>query len=128
MAQVPALSELVRAISLAGLTRMLNSAPALTVFAPDNGAFGAFGTSNLLALYSTRADLVRVVKFQVVAGRVPPTELARQRALTTLGGTKIYPGRAPPSFYVNNAWVSCGNLRTANATVYVVNRLVVPDT
>jgi uncharacterized surface protein with fasciclin (FAS1) repeats len=128
MAQAPALSDLVHAISLAGLTGMLNSAPALTVFAPDNAAFGAFGTSNLQALYSTRSDLVRALKFQVVAGRLPPAELGRPRPLITLGGTKIYTFRAPPSYYANNAWVTCGNLRTANATVYVVNRLVVPGT
>jgi uncharacterized surface protein with fasciclin (FAS1) repeats len=128
MAQVPILSELVHAIALAGLAKRLNTAPALTIFAPDNEAFQAFGTSNLQALYSTRPDLVRVLTFQIVAGRVRPAELARQRVLTTLGGTKIYPSKAPPSYYVNNAWVSCGNLPTANATVYIVNRLVVPAT
>jgi uncharacterized surface protein with fasciclin (FAS1) repeats len=128
MAQAPILSDLVHAIELARLTGTLNAARSLTIFAPDNAAFQAFGTSNLRALYATRSDLVRVLKFQIVAGRVRPAELARQRVLTTLGGTKIYPAKAPPSYYVNNAWVTCGNLRTANATVYVVNRLVVPAT
>lgn len=128
MAQAPVLSKLVHAINLAGLADVLNKAPALTVFAPDNEAFEAFGTSNLQALYSTRSDLVRALKFQVVAGRVQPAELARERVLTTLGGTKIYPLKAAPSYYINNAWVTCGNLHTANATVYIVNRLVVPGT
>ena len=128
MARAPILSELVHAIELAGLTGTLNAAHSLTIFAPDNAAFQAFGASNLRALYATRSDLVRVLRFQIVAGQVRPAELARQRVLTTLGGTKIYPAKAPPSYYVNNAWVTCGNLRTANATVYVVNRLVVPAT
>jgi uncharacterized surface protein with fasciclin (FAS1) repeats len=128
MARAPILSELVHAIKLAGLAGMLNRAPALTIFAPDNGAFKAFGASNLRALYHTRSDLIRALTFQIVAGRVRPAELARRRVLTTLGGTRIYPSKAPPSYYVNNAWVSCGNLLTANATVYIVNRLVVPAT
>ena len=128
MAGAPTLSDLVRAIKLAGLAQMLNTAPSLTIFAPDNEAFEAFGTGNLRALYSTRSDLVRALTFQIVVGRVQPAELARQRVLTTLGGTKIYPSKAPPSYYVNNAWVSCGNLLTANATVYIVNQLVVPAT
>jgi uncharacterized surface protein with fasciclin (FAS1) repeats len=128
MAGVPTLSELVHAIKLAGLAQMLNTAPSLTIFAPDNEAFEAFGTSNLRALYSTRSDLVRALTFQIVVGRVQPKELARHRVLTTLGGTKIYPSKAPPSYYVNNAWVTCGNLLTANATVYIVNQLVVPAT
>ncbi|MGH3301901.1 MAG: fasciclin domain-containing protein [Streptosporangiaceae bacterium] len=128
MAQTPILSELVHAIRLAGLSGMLNTAHALTVFAPDNAAFEAFGTSNLQALYGTRSDLVRVLKFQIVAGRVRPAELARERVLTTLGGTKLYPAKAGLSYNINNASVSCGNLRTANATVYIVNRLIVPAT
>jgi uncharacterized surface protein with fasciclin (FAS1) repeats len=126
MARVPLLSELSKAIRLAGLTRMLNTAPALTVFAPENAAFLALGSSNLQALFSTRSDLAPVVKFQIVAGRVRPAELFRQQVLTTIGRTKIYPARAAPSYYVNNGWITCGNLKAANATVYVVNQVLIP--
>jgi uncharacterized surface protein with fasciclin (FAS1) repeats len=128
MARVPLLSELTRAIRLAGLTSMLNSAPALTVFAPENAAFQQLGSSNLQALFTTRSDLAPVVKFQIVAGRVRPTELYRERVLTTIAGTKIYPARAAPSYFVNNGWITCGNLRTANATVYIVNQVLIPAT
>jgi len=126
IARVPLLSELSRAIRLAGLTSMLNSAPALTVFAPENSAFRQLGSSNLQALFTTRSDLAPVVKFQIVAGRVRPAELFRQRVLTTIGGTKIYPARAAPSYYVNNGWITCGNLKAANATVYIVNQVLIP--
>ncbi len=126
IASIPLLSELSRAIKLAGLTRTLNTAPALTVFAPENAAFQALGASNLQALFTTRSDLAPVVKFQVVAGRVRPAELYRQRVLTTIAGTKIYPARAAPSYYVNNGWITCGNLKTANATVYIVNQVLIP--
>ncbi len=128
MAHVPLLSELSRAIRLAGLTRMLNTARAITVFAPDNAAFRELGPGNLQALFTTRADLAPVLRFQIVAGRVRPAELARQRVLTTIAGTKIYPALARPSYYVNNAFVTCGNLRAANATVYIVNQVVIPAT
>jgi uncharacterized surface protein with fasciclin (FAS1) repeats len=128
IAQVPQLSELSRAITLAGLTEMLNTAPALTVFAPDNAAFRQLGTGNLQALFGTKSDLAPVLKFQIVAGRVRPTELARQKVLTSIAGTRIYPTRAAPSYFVNNAWISCGDLSTANATVYIVSNLIIPAT
>jgi uncharacterized surface protein with fasciclin (FAS1) repeats len=128
ISRVPLLSELSRAIRLAGLTRMLNTSPALTVFAPENAAFQALGSSNLQALFTTRSDLAPVVKFQIVAGRVRPAELYRRQVLTTIGGTKIYPARAAPSYDVNNGWITCGNLRTANATVYIVNQVLIPAT
>jgi uncharacterized surface protein with fasciclin (FAS1) repeats len=128
ISRVPLLSELSRAISLAGLTRMLNTAPALTVFAPENAAFQELGSSNLQALFTTRSDLAPVVRFQIVAGRVRPAELYQRQVLTTIGGTKIYPARAAPSYDVNNGWITCGNLRTANATVYIVNQVLIPAT
>jgi uncharacterized surface protein with fasciclin (FAS1) repeats len=127
IARVPLLSELSRAIKLAGLTGMLNTAPALTVFAPANAAFQGLGSSNLQALFTTRSDLASVVKFQIVAGRVRPAQLYQQRVLTTLAGTKIYPARAAPSYYVNNGWITCGNLKAANATVYIVSQVLIPD-
>jgi uncharacterized surface protein with fasciclin (FAS1) repeats len=98
------------------------------VFAPDNAAFQDLGAGNVQALLSTRSDLLRVLKFQIVAARVRPADLVRQRVLTTAGGTKLYPSRAGLSYYVNNAAVTCGNLRTANATVYIVNQVVIPAT
>lgn len=126
ISRVPLLAELSRAIKLAGLTTMLNTAHALTVFAPENAAFQALGSSNLQALFTTRSDLAPVVKFQIVAGRVRPAQLYRERVLTTIAGTKIYPARAAPSYYVNNGWITCGNLKAANATVYIVNQVLIP--
>jgi uncharacterized surface protein with fasciclin (FAS1) repeats len=126
LSQAPALSELANAIQRAGLTRVLNAASALTVFAPDNAAFDALGTGNLKALLATTPDLVRVLKFSLVAGRVTPAELAKRHVLTTVAGTKLYPARYGKSLGVNNAAVTCGNVQTSNATVYVVNRMIIP--
>jgi uncharacterized surface protein with fasciclin (FAS1) repeats len=124
--QAPRLSAMAHAIQHSGLARTLNAAKALTVFAPDNAAFGALGAGNLQALLATRPDLLRVLKFHLVAGRVTPAELARRHVLTTMAGTKLYLARSGHSLGVNNATVTCGNVKTSNATVYVVSRLIVP--
>jgi len=124
--QVPGLSELAHALQRADLARMLNAAGALTLFAPDNAAFDALGAGNLQALLATRPDLIRVLKFHLVAGRLTPAELARRHVVTTMAGTKLHLARAGHTVAVNNATVTCGNVQTANATVYVVSRLIVP--
>jgi uncharacterized surface protein with fasciclin (FAS1) repeats len=126
LSREPTLSELAGALERAGLTSMLSAARALTVFAPDNAAFDALGAGNLQALLTTRPDLVRLLEFYLVAGRVTPAELARRHVLTTVAGTKLSLVRSGPTFTVNNATVSCGNIQTSNATIYVVDRLVVP--
>jgi uncharacterized surface protein with fasciclin (FAS1) repeats len=105
---------------------MLDAARALTVFAPDNAAFAALGAGNLQALLATRPDLVRVLKFHLVAGRVTPAELRKRHVFTTVAGTKLYLAPSGHSAGVNNATVTCGNVRTSNATVYVIDRLIVP--
>ena len=128
IAATPLLSDLAHAIRVAGLAGALNSAASLTVFAPDNSAMSDLGAGNLQALLATKPDLVRALKYQIVAGRVTPTELAKRRVLTTLGGTKIYPAPAGTSYQVNNGSVLCGNLKTANATIYVVSRVLIPST
>ena len=105
---------------------MLNAARALTVFAPDNAAFHALGAGNLQALLATRPDLVRVLKFHLVAGRVTPAQLRKRRVFTTAGGTKLYLAPSGHSVGVNNATVTCGNVKASNATVYVVDRMIIP--
>jgi uncharacterized surface protein with fasciclin (FAS1) repeats len=127
LSQAPALSELAHAIQRAGLTGMLNTARALTLFAPDDAAFDSLGAGNLQALLATRSDLVRVLKFHLVAGRVAPAELAKRHVFTTVAGTKLHLARFGRSLDVNNVAVTCGNVQTANATVYVINRLVIPS-
>lgn len=126
LSRVPALSELAHALQRTGLTARLNSVRALTIFAPSNAAFHAIGAGNLRELLATRPDLVRVVTFGLVPRRVPPAELVGHHVLTTVAGTKVSVVRSGHSFGVNNAAVTCSNVRTANATVYVVNRLLVP--
>lgn len=127
LSQAPGLSELAHAIHRAGLTSMLNAARALTIFAPDDAAFDALGAGNLQALLATRADLVRVLKFHLVAGRVTPAQLAKRHVFRTVAGTKLYLAHSGRSLGVNNAAVTCGNVLTSNATIYVVNRLIIPD-
>ena len=122
----PLLSELADAVQAAGLTSTLNSARSITVFAPDNAAFAALGRGNLSTLMASRSDLIKVLQFHVVNGRQTPADLASGKHLTTLLGTTIVPSMSGGSYLVNNARVICGNVQTANATVYIINKVLVP--
>jgi uncharacterized surface protein with fasciclin (FAS1) repeats len=124
--RIPWLSQLARAIGTAGLARSLNTAKALTVFAPEDSAFAALGRGNLATLLADRSDLAKMLKDHLVSGRVSPSALASGRRLTTLLGTLIVPTELRGKYRVNNAGVVCGNIRTANATIYIVNKVLVP--
>jgi uncharacterized surface protein with fasciclin (FAS1) repeats len=126
VAGTPVLHDFGRAISAAGLTGRLNSARSITVFAPDNAAFAALGAGNFATLKATKADLARVLEYHVVSGRRTPADLATGKHLTTLRGTVIVPVKTRDGYKVNHTDVVCGNIQTANATIYIVNEVLVP--
>jgi len=122
----PLLTDLAHAADIAGLTSTLNSASAVTLFAPDNSAFKDLGKGNYKTLMANRADLAKVLKYHVVKGRVTPAELAKHKPLRTLAGLPVHPVKSGNVYKVNGVPVICGNLQAANATIYIVNQVLVP--
>ena len=122
----PVLSTLVTAVKQAGLVDTLNSAAGITVFAPDNSAFAAIPASTLKSVLANKAELTKILTYHVVAGRVTPAELASGKALKTLEGSTVTPAMMGSSYTVNGASVVCGNVQTANATVYIIGSVLMP--
>jgi uncharacterized surface protein with fasciclin (FAS1) repeats len=122
----PVLSTLVVAVKKAGLVDTLNSADGITVFAPDNSAFAKIPTSTLKSVLANKAELTKILTYHVVAGRVTPAELASGKALKTLEGSTVKPAMMGTTYTVNGASVVCGNVQTANATVYIIGSVLMP--
>lgn len=122
----PALSTLVTAVKAAGLVDTLNSADGITVFAPTDSAFAALPKETLdAALKDPKGLLTTVLTYHVVAGRLSPDELAGTH--TTLQGGTIEVTGSGQDFTVNGtAKVVCGNVQTANATVYIIDGVLLP--
>jgi uncharacterized surface protein with fasciclin (FAS1) repeats len=122
----PVLSTLVVAVKKAGLVDTLNSASGITVFAPDNSAFAKIPASTLKSVLANKTELTKILTYHVVAGRVTPAELASGKTLKTLEGSTVKPARMGSNYTVNGASVICGNVQTANATVYIINSVLMP--
>ncbi len=121
----PLLSTLVTAVKQAGLVDTLNSAQDITVFAPTNDAFAKVPKADLDALLADKAKLTKVLTYHVTPERLAPTALAGTHK--TLEGTDLTVTGAQPDFTVNgNSKVLCGNVQTANATVYIVDTVLMP--
>ena len=121
----PLITTLAAEIMKAHLTATLNSAKSITVFAPDNQAFKNL-TAHDMAMMSGVTELAKVLKYHVVTGRITPAELAHGMTLTTVEGSQLKTSRMGSVYEVNNANVTCGNLHTANATVYIINTVLMP--
>ena len=122
----PVLSTLVTAVKKAGLVDTLNSASGITVFAPDNAAFAKIPAETLNQVLANKAELTKILTYHVVAGRYTPSQLAAGTPLKTLEGATVTPALMGSTYEVNSADVVCGNVQTANATVYILNTVLMP--
>ena len=121
----PLLTTLAKDINTAGLTPDLNSMHAVTVFAPADTAFSKLPASSMTMMHS-QAELAKILKYHVVSGHVTPAQLASGKPLTTLEGGTLKPSKMGAVYEVNTADVICGNIHTANATVYIINKVLIP--
>jgi uncharacterized surface protein with fasciclin (FAS1) repeats len=122
----PLLSTLVTAVKTAGLVDTLNSAPEITVFAPVNDAFAKIPAADLKKVLADKPTLTKILTNHVVAGKIAPDKLAGEHK--TLAGTTITVEGSGQMFTVGKekAKVICGNVPTANATVYIIDSVLMP--
>ncbi len=121
----PLLTTWAADVTTAGLTGDLNGMGAVTVFAPANSAFSAMPSTDMTMLHN-HAELAKVLKYQVVSGRITPKELASGMMLKTLEGDTLKGTSMGTAYEVNNAHVICGNIQTANATIYIISKVLIP--
>jgi uncharacterized surface protein with fasciclin (FAS1) repeats len=123
----PLLSTLVTAVTKAGLVDTLNSADGITVFAPVNDAFAAIPPKTLKAVLKDKETLTAILTHHVVAGQLSPDQLAGEHE--TLAGDMLTVEGSGEDFMVGaeKATVLCGNVPTANATVYIIDTVLMPS-
>jgi uncharacterized surface protein with fasciclin (FAS1) repeats len=122
----PLLSTLVAAVKAAGLVDTLNSASNITVFAPDNAAFAKIPAATLKGILANKAELTKILTYHVASGRYTPAQLASGAKIKTLEGGTVTPAMMGGNYTVNGASIVCGNVQTANATVYIINTVLTP--
>ena len=94
------------------------------MFAPTNDAFAKIPAATLKTVLADKATLTKILTYHVVSGQLIPDQLAGTHK-TLEGGTVTVTGSGQ-AFKVNGANVVCGNVQTANATVYIVDTVLMP--
>ena len=97
-----------------------------TVFAPVDDAFAALPQETVETLQTPEgADtLSTVLTYHVVPGQIAPGDIAGEQE-TVQGGTVEVTGEGD-NLQVNGANVICGGVQTANATVYLIDEVLMP--
>ena len=122
----PLLKTLVAAVTQAGLVDTLNSQQAITVFAPADPAFAKIPQADLDAVLADKATLTKILTYHVVATRYDRDGILDAKTLPTLQGGTLTVAGSGDDVTVNGAKVLCGNIPTANATVFVIDTVMMP--
>ncbi|MCH6472334.1 fasciclin domain-containing protein [Sinomonas terrae] len=124
----PMLTTLVSAVSgklnpKVNLVDTLDSSQ-FTVFAPVDSAFAKIDSNTLGSLKTDDATLKKILTYHVVAGQIEPSSIDGDH--TTVEGQKLTVTGSGNSLKVNGANVICGGVHTANATVYLIDSVLMP--
>jgi len=130
----PVLSTLVDLVGEAGLADTLNNAEGLTVFAPADSAFEALQAEDpeLFDMVAGDVDLLTdVLTYHVVEGEMDAQALADAGSAGSMLGQDLTVTADGETVTVeaagSTATVVCGNVQTANATVHIIDTVLVPD-
>ena len=96
-----------------------------TVFAPTDAAFAKIDPATIATLKTDAPLLTKILTYHVVPGRVSPDQVVGTHK-TVEGGTVTVSGMGN-DLTVNGASVVCGGVQTANATVYMIDTVLMPS-
>lgn len=126
----PFLTTLASALEAAGLFDSLNGEGPFTVLAPSNEAFADFPAADLDAILSDPETLASILSYHVVSGSsLSAADLvAAGMAVSAQGWELTFTTDADGAVSINDgaARITCMNITTANATVHVIDSLLIP--
>ncbi len=95
-----------------------------TVFAPTDDAFAKLHPATIETLKTDAPLLTNILTYHVVPGQAGPEQVIG--AHPTVQGSELTVTGQPDALMVNNASVICGGVQTANATVYLIDTVLMP--
>jgi len=94
------------------------------VFAPTDEAFAKLDPATIEKLKTDSALLTSILTYHVVSGQAAPAQVVGEH--TTVQGAPLTVTGSGNDLKVNDANVVCGGIATANATLYLVDTVLIP--
>lgn len=97
-----------------------------TVFAPVDDAFKKIDAATIDSLKTPEgaATLTSILTYHVIPGQIAPSDIDGDQ--TTVEGSTVKVEGSGDNITVNGAKVICGGVKTANATVYLIDSVLMP--
>jgi uncharacterized surface protein with fasciclin (FAS1) repeats len=122
------LSTLVAAVKAGDLVDVLKGDGPFTVFAPTNDAFAKLpaGTVENLLKPENKAQLVKILTYHVVPGKVMSTDLTNGQMAKTVQGGSVKVTLKDGKVMINNATVTAADIAADNGVVHVIDTVIMP--
>ena len=120
-------NTLVAAVEAAGLVETLKGEGPFTVFAPTDEAFAALpeGTVESLLLPENKDQLVAILTYHVVPGKVMSGDLSDDMMATTVQGSDVMID-LDNGVMVQDATVVSADIETSNGVIHVIDKVILP--
>ena len=121
-------STLVTAVKAAGLAETLSGSGPFTVFAPTNAAFEKLpaGTVEKLLKPENKGQLVKVLTYHVVPGKVMAKDVVKLNKATTVEGSDVAIAVSGGTVTVDNAKVIKTDINSSNGVIHVIDTVILP--
>lgn len=121
------LSTLATALTAGDLITALKAAGPFTVFAPTNEAFSALpdGTLEDLLKPENKDQLVNILTYHVVSGKVMSTDLVDGMEAETLNGAVVKISLSNGA-QVNGVNITSADIEASNGVVHVIDAVLIP--
>lgn len=121
-------NTLVAAVKAAGLVDTLKGDGPFTVFAPTDAAFAALpeGTVETLLKPENKDQLISILTYHVVPGKVMSSDLQDDMMATTVQGGQIMID-LDKGVMINDASVAAADIAASNGVIHVIDKVILPE-
>lgn len=121
-------NTLVAAVGAAGLVDVLKSDGPFTVFAPSDEAFAALpeGTIEDLLKPENKDQLVAILTYHVLPGKVMSTDLVDDMTAATVQGSEVTID-LDNGVMVDGATVVAADIEATNGVIHVIDSVILPQ-
>jgi uncharacterized surface protein with fasciclin (FAS1) repeats len=121
---------LVAATQAAGLVETLNTKGPYTVFAPTDDAFAKLPAGTVEGLLKDIPKLTAILKYHVIEGAVPSSDVVQHKNLTTLQGQDLKVDASKwhlhSSVKINDANIVTADVKADNGVIHIIDKVLIP--
>jgi transforming growth factor-beta-induced protein len=119
-------NTLAQLLTDAGLVETLKGEGPFTVFAPTDDAFAAVPAETLEALAADPEELVKVLTYHVVPGKLMAADVVNHSSADTVAGIPVDISVTDGNVMVGGANVTATDIEASNGVIHVVDAVILP--